>query len=65
MNVKEIQKLAKERGLKTGKLRKAQLVHAIQEDEGNFPCYASATEGECDQADCIWREDCLKEAKAA
>lgn len=65
MNVKEIQKLARERGLKTSKLRKAQLVRSIQEDEGNFPCYASATQGECDQGECIWREDCLKEALAA
>lgn len=65
MTLKELQTLAKSRGLKTGKLRKFQLIRAIQEDEGNFPCFGSALKGECDQSECSWRADCLKPARQA
>jgi hypothetical protein len=38
---------------------KKELIRSIQIAEGNFPCYATAEEA-CDQADCVWRADCLK-----
>ncbi len=58
MNVAQIKKMAQNKGIKPGKMRKADLIRAIQTEEGNFPCFASATE-QCDQLDCCWREDCL------
>lgn len=59
MTKREILKIAADRGM-TGvsRLRKAELVRAIQEDEGNYPCFGTA-EGYCDRKDCIWRGDCL------
>jgi hypothetical protein len=59
MNTKEIGVIAKTKGIKPGKLKKADLIHAIQRKEGNFDCFAKAYDGQCDQMDCIWRIDCL------
>jgi hypothetical protein len=39
--------------------RKADVIRAIQQAEGNFPCYGTAVEGLCDQVRCLWRADCL------
>lgn len=58
MTVKELQKMAKNLGIKTGGLRKAELVRAIQRAEGNFDCFGTV-EDFCDQTDCLFREDCL------
>ena len=46
-------------GIKPGKLKKADLIHAIQRKEGNFDCFATAHEGQCDQVNCVWRIDCF------
>lgn len=58
MKVAEIKERAKERGVKSGKMRKTELVRAIQTAEGNYPCFKTA-QGDCDQYDCCWRDDCL------
>ena len=63
MQMQEIRTKAKEFGLKTGKQTKVDLVRQIQVAEGNFSCFATATDGVCDQMDCIWREDCFASAK--
>ena len=65
MNVSQIQSIAREKGLKPGKLKKVELVRAIQREEGYFDCFAKAYNGECDQTSCAWREDCLKLARGA
>ena len=49
---------AKKQGIKPGRLKKQDLVRAIQLGEGNLPCFQSAVES-CDQQDCCWRSDCL------
>ncbi|MFM1896427.1 MAG: hypothetical protein RLZZ385_1501 [Pseudomonadota bacterium] len=59
MNVQQIKTIAKERGLKPGKLAKTDLIRLIQQEEGNFACFGTAITGECDQTGCLWREDCL------
>ena len=63
MNLTKIRSLAKKAGVKPGKMRKADLIRSIQRSEGHFDCFASAVGGECDQRDCLWREDCFAEAK--
>lgn len=63
MNMQEIRERAKDFGIKTGRMTKVDLVKAIQLSEGNFSCFASAEGGECDQASCVWREDCFAAAK--
>lgn len=61
MNLQEIREIAKLLGVTPGKLKKADLIHKIQDREGNFPCFGTAEQGFCDQEDCCWRNDCLPE----
>ena len=63
MNMQEIRDRAKDFGIKTGRMSKAKLIQAIQFSEGNFDCFASAIDGQCDQVKCIWRDDCFASAK--
>jgi hypothetical protein len=62
-NFNEIRAMIKARGIKQppGATR-VELVRLLQRSEGNFDCFATATTGECDQLDCVWREDCFKAA---
>lgn len=59
MKMEEVRGIAKSHGINPGKLSKAELIKSIQAIEGNFDCFATACGGECDQANCLWREDCL------
>ena len=63
MNMQEIRVLAKNFGIKSSRMSKVSLVKTIQLAEGNFGCFASATNGECDQQQCCWRDDCFSAAK--
>ena len=63
MNMQEVRGVAKELGVKTSRMSKVNLIKAIQLAEGNFSCFASAIDGDCDQQDCIWRGDCFAAAK--
>lgn len=65
MNMKNIRHLAKTLSVEPGKLSKTELIKKIQLAEGNFDCYGSAINGECDQVDCVWRGDCLSEPGTA
>jgi hypothetical protein len=60
MNLKEIKDIAKSQGIKVGNMKKENIIRSIQRSEGNFDCFGSATAGECNQVNCIWRGDCLK-----
>lgn len=62
MQVTEIKKIAKQHGVKPGKLKKGDIIRLIQKAEGNFDCFATPTDGYCDQNGCLWRGDCLKAA---
>jgi hypothetical protein len=59
MEMKEVRKIAKKHGIKTGKREKGDIIRAIQRAEGNFDCFGSAVSGRCSQDDCLWRKDCL------
>lgn len=59
MNLKDIKEIAKQRGVKAGKMKKEELIRSIQLAEGNFDCFGTALSGDCSQNDCIWRGDCL------
>lgn len=63
MNMQEIRIMAKNYDIKTSRMNKVKLIQTIQLSEGNFSCFASATEGECDQSNCLWRNDCFSAAK--
>lgn len=59
MNIKEIRLIAKDHGLISKDINKIELIHEIQREEGNFDCFATAINQYCDQASCLWREDCF------
>jgi len=63
MQMQEIRIIAKDNGIKTSRMSKTQLVQEIQQHEGNFTCFGSAMNGECDQMGCLWRKDCFSEAR--
>lgn len=63
MNMQEIRSIAKDFGIKTSRMSKEKLIQTIQVSEGNFSCFASAVDGECDQSNCLWRDDCFAAAK--
>lgn len=58
MKVDDIREIAKKHDLKPGKMKKADLVRAIQEAEKNTPCFETGTAMVCGQNHCRWREDC-------
>lgn len=58
MKIDEIKAIAKQHQIKVGKATKSDLVRAIQQAEGNYPCFGSNRSLECGQSNCLWREDC-------
>ncbi|MBI5847833.1 MAG: SAP domain-containing protein [Nitrospirae bacterium] len=59
MTLKEVKERAMNYDIKAGKMKKDELVRAIQRAEGNFDCFGTAVSGDCSQEDCLWRKDCL------
>ena len=58
MKVEEIQTIAKLHSIKVGKMKKSDLVRAIQKAEWNEQCFATGASALCGQKACLWREDC-------
>jgi len=58
MNITQVKAVAKERGVKPGKLKKDELIRAIQQAEANPQCFNTGFSQQCGQADCLWRGDC-------
>ncbi len=58
MKLEEIKKIAKQHNIKVGKMKKAELVRAIQAAEGNDVCFETGRASGCGQANCLWRDDC-------
>jgi hypothetical protein len=58
MKLEEIKEIAKQHGIKVGKLKKAELVRTIQLAERNDPCFETGHASDCGQAECLWRPDC-------
>lgn len=63
MRLDEVRNIAKSRGVHPDSLTKTKLIKTLQTTEGNFDCFATAFNGECDQTGCLWREDCFDAAK--
>jgi hypothetical protein len=58
MKMDEIKEIAKLHNIKAGKMKKADLVRAVQLAEGNEVCFDTGKADTCLQAACLWREDC-------
>ena len=59
MGMPEIRIKAKGLGISPGKMKKTELIHAIQVAEGCTPCFGRST-GQCAYTDCCFMENCLK-----
>ncbi|MBU1195067.1 MAG: SAP domain-containing protein [Proteobacteria bacterium] len=62
MNMKQIQQMASDRGIKIARKKKADLIREIQQTEGNFACFGTAGDY-CDQFACLFRDMCLIKPK--
>ncbi len=58
MKMVQVKAVAKERGVKAGRMKKVELVRAIQQVEGNNQCFVTEQADSCGQPGCLWREDC-------
>jgi hypothetical protein len=58
MKVDQVRTIATQRGVKAGKMKKSELVRAIQKKEGNEECFDTGKSQECGQEECLWRDDC-------
>jgi Rho termination factor, N-terminal domain len=57
MTVQQIRQKARKMGLKNiTRYRKEHLIRAIQELEGNSPCFRGIHD--CWEVGCLWREEC-------
>ena len=60
MTMRDIRKRATALGVDPGKMKKVDLIHAIQKTEGYRPCFGQwPKDGNCPYLDCCWREDCV------
>jgi len=59
MKIDEIKEIAKQHNIKAGKMKKADLVRAIQDAERNEMCFGTGKADSCGQDACLWREDCV------
>lgn len=59
MKLEEIKEIAKSLNIKAGKMKKAELVRAIQQAENNNACFETGLADNCGQDTCLWRELCV------
>lgn len=58
MKVIEIREIAKKHGLGTGKMKKSELIRAIQKAERNDQCFNTGISSVCGEETCLWGKDC-------
>jgi hypothetical protein len=59
LTMADIKVKAKGLGIDAGKMKKTELIHAIQKKEGCTPCFGRSN-GTCPWTQCCWRGDCFK-----
>ena len=59
MTIYEIRVITNNMGINPQKMNKTNLTSSIQLQVGNTPCLKTAGTY-CDQADCLWKSDCLR-----
>lgn len=58
MKLEQIKTIAQQHSIKAGKMKKSELVRAIQSAEGNEPCFEAGKAESCGQSGCCWRAIC-------
>ena len=59
MNINEIKRIAKDMGINTYGMKKADAIRSIQRAENNIDCYGTLRVDICNEDACLWRNDCL------
>jgi hypothetical protein len=59
MTLAQIQEKAVSLGIEPQQMNKTQLIHAIQNAEGNQPCFGTS-DGWCPYTDCCFMPNCLQ-----
>ena len=59
MTLDEIKEIAKQHNIKTGKMKKNELIKAVQAAENNDACFETGQVNTCGQDACLWREECV------
>ena len=59
MKFNEIRKMAKGMNINTYRMKKIDIIHAIQSKENNIECYGTGRIRNCNEKSCIWRDDCI------
>ena len=58
MKVQEIRNIAQDLEISAGKMKKSEIIRAIQRKEGNNVCFDTGNSPQCGQDKCLWMEDC-------
>jgi len=58
MKLDEIREMAQQHGIKSAKMKKAELIRTIQSAEQNEVCFEAGKATSCGQDACLWRSDC-------
>ena len=59
MRFQDIQKMAKGMDINTYRMKKTDMIRAIQSEENNIECYGTDRVDTCEEGACLWRDDCL------
>jgi hypothetical protein len=58
MKMQDVKKKARMLDMQPSKMKKADLIRAIQSKEGNPTCFDTGKDF-CNQTECCWKDDCL------
>ena len=58
MKMQAVREKAKKLDVNPGRMKKTDLIRAIQAKEGNPECFQMGKDS-CDQTECCWQDDCL------
>lgn len=61
MKLEEVRKIARQKGVKAAKLKKGEIIRAIQMAEGYSPCFEM--QKSCSQNRCLWKTACPAEVE--
>ncbi|MDO9308613.1 MAG: Rho termination factor N-terminal domain-containing protein [Deltaproteobacteria bacterium] len=58
VKLEQIKTIAQQHGIRASRMKKSELVRAIQGAEGNEQCFEAGKAATCGQTGCSWREIC-------
>lgn len=59
MNYNEIRKMAKNMDIYTHRMKKPELILAIQRAENNIECFGTPRVDYCNEGSCLWKDECI------